>query len=1170
MFFIPVKKYKNLKILLTMKQRFYTLMMLALLFCGKAWADSDLYLFGKEVSSTSNWTYSTSNNLNNAITNGSVSYDASTKTVTFNSASATVTGNDRILYNKNVPGLKIVFTGDDSHLESHYCVFRLDVDTEILGSTATGLVRFYAFGSDSQCIYCPNETNLTIRDFAKMCMFSESWRAIHTKATNVYIYNSNIYMYGSDCAIQNDKGNPDEWHGHGSRFVLNDCLIRDSWGVSFGSVGELYDAGSFGIEVWLVHTSKAKSVMIIRDEDYIGVRLKGIALTKGWSLNYDTSNPSYGIEDYYTYDESTNTLTLKKDIEAKTGYSDKKKTEVKDWIGLYVGRSINIEGNGKVVTGQRGMYSNGNEVTLNNITLGGNGDEAVWVEGGILTLKDDIIIGGPERAINFDKDSYGNSVGKVIINPSFGKTVILVPCDKDFKAKDNFDEWPIDGDKAELKSCIITTPEGAEMRGGKPYLDGRYVKTRVVFTGITEYDLKIGDTQVTSVNASDILGDGGHFKYDASTNTLTVSNATFENTSGRCIYNKIDGLNVNFVGASTFTTSEDAIRSDKSINLIGSGNLTANVTNSYSCINLDSDESITCTINGPQLDLTSASIVIYDYNCTSTLNVTGSSTCLRLHPGEDRTAIYHLKALNLGSDLYISEPIGGYFNATYGCIKLDGEIYYGDVVIEQVPKKLGFSINGKEMTTADIDNVPGLLDGGAYIETGESNDPTLVLVNATLDWNDANAALDLNSGTNLKIRVYGDCLINAASHTGLSLSGNTTIVGGGTLRINSKWAAIETWDNTRFALQNNTTLIAHSSDYYGYIDSGMDYYGSWFIIEDGGLFAAFGAGEYNPISFNSDRQVHFDSYTDVRYPVGGQLWGNYVYGADGTPVTNDWAIIGWDTQQTDELIGELIGYYTERDFGFSIDGKEMTTLDMFDVPGLVSGNAFIETNASGAPTLVLNDATLEWNGTGYGLHNHDTGQDGLTIKVQGDCTIKVPNAVAALEIDVARMITIEGGGTLNIISGKYPIETYIASTLRIQDNTTVIAKSENGYSAVWDQDGANIEIRDGGVFIAYSKYEPIWLDSNGEFIFGEGIALRYPIGAYIGSGNNIYYADGTKVQGDWVVIGPDNQTTQDFITGVSSIKETEEGAAIYNLAGQKMSKPQKGIYIVGGKKMLIK
>ena len=285
--------------------------------------------------------------------------------------------------------------------------------------------------------------------------------------------------------------------------------------------------------------------------------------------------------------------------------------------------------------------------------------------------------------------------------------------------------------------------------------------------------------------------------------------------------------------------------------------------------------------------------------------------------------------------------------------------------------------------------------------------------------------------------------------------------------------------------------------------------------------------------------------------------------------------------KTDEGIQPNIIHYDLFDYGFSINGKEMTSRDFYNVPGVVSGKAYIkdefvlggENNLrwKKEPKLVLDNATLEWDTTGYGLNNHDTGQAGLTIKALGDCTIKAPNAVAALEIDIAKMITIEGGGTLHIISGQYPIETYIVSTLRIQGGTTVIAKSENGYSAVWDQDGADIEIRDGGVFAAFGKYEPIWLDSNGEFIFGEGIALRYPVGAYVGSGNNIYNADGTKVTNDWVVIGPDNQATQDLIDGVSLTPalSSREGE-IYNLAGQRLNKPQKGINITNGRKVLVK
>jgi Leucine-rich repeat (LRR) protein len=269
--------------------------------------------------------------------------------------------------------------------------------------------------------------------------------------------------------------------------------------------------------------------------------------------------------------------------------------------------------------------------------------------------------------------------------------------------------------------------------------------------------------------------------------------------------------------------------------------------------------------------------------------------------------------------------------------------------------------------------------------------------------------------------------------------------------------------------------------------------------------------------------------------------------------------------------------YDVKDYNIFVDGQKMTSLNFFDIPGLVSGTAYFEDKPedlgwAGEPTLVLDNATLEWDGNNYGIYNNDNYH--FTIKVIGDCTIKVPNTIA-LGLDVATVTTIEGGGTLNIISGSYPIETAIVTWLTIQDNTTVIARNITGNSALWDQDGAKIEIRDGGVFAAYSKYEPIWLDSNGEFIFGEGIALRYPVGAYVGSGNNIYNADGTKVMNDWVVIGPDNQATQDLIDGVDIVNADDNlnanlnaNKGIYNLTGQKVGESYKGIVIKDGKKVL--
>ena len=266
-------------------------------------------------------------------------------------------------------------------------------------------------------------------------------------------------------------------------------------------------------------------------------------------------------------------------------------------------------------------------------------------------------------------------------------------------------------------------------------------------------------------------------------------------------------------------------------------------------------------------------------------------------------------------------------------------------------------------------------------------------------------------------------------------------------------------------------------------------------------------------------------------------------------------------------------HYNVHNFGFSINGKEMTSLDMYNIPGLVSGDAYIAVpiNAPDYPTLVLDNATLEWDTNAYGLSNHDLYQDGLTIKVIGDCTIRVPNAYAAFELDVATATYITGGGTLHILSNLTCIETWVATTLRIQDNTTVIAESTNG-RGFYDGDGVHLTVKDGGVFAAYSRYEPIDLDTNAEVTFGEGIGIRYPEGAYFGEYNYVYYADGTKVQGDWVVIGPDTWATHDAIaTGIAkSFPSGEDLGEAYNLAGQKVGEDYRGIVIKDGKKTLKK
>ena len=918
------------------------LLLCAILFgATSAWAaDDDLYCCGQKQSSQYNWRYTTTNNIGSAITSGSISYDAASKTVTFDNTYATVTGDNRIFYNKNVEGLKIVFKGY-CRLRSDKCVFRLDKDTEMHGST--DLVQLQGTGDNAQCIYCPNETVLTITDAMKMSMISKYWRAIETNGTNVQITNSRIYAQGADCAIQNNKGS--DFKGY---LGMSGCFIRDIWTESYGSVGadpyifNGYHNGEYYYNFLRVHTAPAKSVMIILDEDYIGVRLKGIALTKGWSLNEEPSNPAYGIEDCYTYDESTNTLTLKKDIQAPGEYDEELEDRdwAKDYIGMIVGKPITIDGGGHSVYGEIGMRSDSG-VTLSNIIIAGNKTIGIDKKSGILTLKDNVIIGGIENAIN--------GYGTVKFNPSALETVTLVPCNDKFRETSTFTDKPVRGCSIQLEDCSVTTPRGGGIGTSGFEVDGNTVFSKVVVTGTVKYDLWVGETQVTSVNSPDILGDGGHFTYNALTKTLTVNNATFENPSTYQryggIYNYgIDGLTVNFVGESTFNTYANSIYSEEDITLAGNGSLTATVGPDIWCCILLYD--CTCTINGPQFDFTSAAEAIYDNSNNSTLNVMGSTTRLALHPGEGYPAL-RMSELNIGEGLYITEPLGGYFSPSLCSITMDGSnAYKGDVIISNVQsRELGFSINGKEMTSLDKYNIPGLVSGDAYI-TENPQDP--------------------------------------------------------------------------------------------------DY-----------------------------------------------------------------------------------------------------------------------------PMLVLDNATLEWDVNSYGLSNHDLYQDGLTIKVIGDCTIRVPNAYAAFELDVATVTHITGGGTLHILSKGNGFESWVVANLIIQDNTTVIAESTEG-RGYYEQDVATLEIKDGGTFCAYSKYEPFYIDSDLP-VFGEGIDIRYPVGAYLGGNSDIYYPDGTKVQGDWVVIGPDNQATQDLIDGVKDVNaDVNLSNRIYNLSGQRLNKTQKGVNIENGKKILVK
>ena len=178
-----------------------------------------------------------------------------------------------------------------------------------------------------------------------------------------------------------------------------------------------------------------------------------------------------------------------------------------------------------------------------------------------------------------------------------------------------------------------------------------------------------------------------------------------------------------------------------------------------------------------------------------------------------------------------------------------------------------------------------------------------------------------------------------------------------------------------------------------------------------------------------------------------------------------------------------------------------------------------------------------------------------------------------LYLDSETSTTIKGGGTLNLISanesGKAGDAIYsgMEARLTLTDYTTLIATSIDN-SGYWDEGEGRFTI-DSGYFCAYSeKSYPLWLPS--QLLLGQGVDLRYPVGGQV-LGNYVYGADGAPVQGGWVMFGYDTQVMDELITGVASPKSSPEGNDfIYNLAGQRLNKPQKGINITNGRKVLVK
>ncbi len=126
-----------------------------------------------------------------------------------------------------------------------------------------------------------------------------------------------------------------------------------------------------------------------------------------------------------------------------------------------------------------------------------------------------------------------------------------------------------------LSECRITQPAGAVVNNGSIEIAGNTVKTETTIEPVESYKLNIAGIQVTSDNASDMLGNGTA-SYNAAQKTLTLNNAAITADDIGILNEGIEGLTIRLTGTNTICAKNHGIQcwSGSHTTLTGGGTLT--------------------------------------------------------------------------------------------------------------------------------------------------------------------------------------------------------------------------------------------------------------------------------------------------------------------------------------------------------------------------------------------------------------------------------------------------------------------------------------------------------------------------------------------------------------------------------------------------------------------
>ena len=454
-----------------------------------------------------------------------------------------------------------------------------------------------------------------------------------------------------------------------------------------------------------------------------------------------------GVSGTVKYDPSTKTLTLQNaTIQTNTAYAI---------ISFIDGLTIKVIGTNNL-TAIMAFH------TTATITGGGTLNveiqdySAIFVNGTNLTIDGCTVNAkGKDGITGFN----GSSETLTIKNST-------ITAEGEYGSIDNFASLTLDG-------CAITQPAGAAFDASlhAVALGGAIVTSKVVISPATTYNLYIAGVQVTSANCSDLSvidSVSGTVKYDPSTKTLTLQNATIQTNTYTAIGSNIDGLTIKVIGTNNLMSS---LRVDRSATITGGGTLNVEIQD-YSAIYVNK---VNLTIDGCTVNAKGKWGISGENGSSETLTIKNSTVTAE---GALGGSIADFASLTLDG-CAITQPAGAAFDASLHAVALGGAVVKSKVVISptgggnpNMSRYITLTVKSGENIKLDF---KAAADGTPVRIVSGSNTQDITVGTSWTGFSSYTA-----DGTTMT--VYGDltsfdCSKNGENLTALDASNNTQLMG---------------------------------------------------------------------------------------------------------------------------------------------------------------------------------------------------------------------------------------------------------------------------------------------------------------------------------------------------------------------------------------------------------